>query len=164
VTSAASAAKSIGLKWRETNYLLLRRGPYLLAAGMDESVESQPHSLHGEFVNLFDAELRVQNDVAITPGSRAFLMDLATARTGRTHLLAAACRALPQTQTPDQINYTVEGVAKTPAIMLLEASASPKSVMLDKTTPVIFEYSAPEHLLRLHFINEAAPRELSVQF
>ncbi len=164
VAAAASAAKNINLNWRVTNYLLLRRGAYILAAGLDESTEGQPHSLHGEFVNLFDAELRVQNDVAIAPGSRAFLMDLATARTGQTHLLASACRALPQTQTPSRISFTVEGVGKTPAIMLLESAESPKSVMLDKTTPVTFEYSAPEHLLWLHFINEAAPRELSVQY
>ena len=36
------AARQAGLKWRETNYLLLRRGPYVLAAGLDESVAGEP--------------------------------------------------------------------------------------------------------------------------
>ncbi|MGH7952181.1 MAG: hypothetical protein ACREFE_09715 [Limisphaerales bacterium] len=76
VAAAKLAAKNIGLKWRETNYLLLRRGPYVIAAGLDESINGNPRVLHGRFVNLFDSELRVQKDIAISPGSRWFLLDL----------------------------------------------------------------------------------------
>ena len=36
VATVKQAAAHAGLKWRETNYLLLRRGPYVLAAGLEE--------------------------------------------------------------------------------------------------------------------------------
>lgn len=164
VAATKLAAEKAGLKWRETNYLLLRRGPYLIAAGLDESIDSKPHMLPGRFVNLFDSELRVQNDVSIAPGSRWFLLDLDAARTKRPHLLASACKALPSGQTRDQISFTVEGVGGTPAIMLLESIKAPRAVTLDGKILTTFEYSAKERLLWIHFQNDVVPRELVVQF
>jgi hypothetical protein len=158
------AAGKIDLKWRETNSLLLRRGPYLIASGLDESVEGQARALHGNFVNLFDSGLRVQNDIAITSGSRWFLLDLDAARVGQTHLLASACQALLKNQTPNQIGFTVEGVEGTPAIMLLESALAPRAITLDAKALTTFEYSAKDRLLWIHFENKAQPQELSVQF
>jgi hypothetical protein len=164
VKTVELAAKKTGLKWRETNYLLLRRGPYVIASGLDESIAAEPRELHGHFVNLFDSELRVQNDIAIAPGSRWFLLDLDLARTGKNHLLASACKALPNTSTRDQISFTVEGVGGTRAILLLESTQTPASVTLDGKMLTAFEYSATERLLWIHFDNDAAPHELAVQY
>ena len=55
------AAESAGLTWKETNHLALRRGPYWIGAGLDESVSAPPKTLTGRFINLFDPELRLQN-------------------------------------------------------------------------------------------------------
>lgn len=164
VDAARLAAGNISLEWRETNYLLLRRGPYIVASGLDESVPGQPQELNGNFVNLFDAGLSVQNHISLTPGSRQFLLDLDRARTGDTHLLASGCKALPGDSTVDRISFTVEGVGETPGIMLLETAKAPHSVTLDGNDLPTFQYSAPEHLLWIHFENTAGPRELSVNF
>jgi hypothetical protein len=164
VAATKLAAEKAGLKWRETNYLLLRRGPYLIAAGLDESIDGKPHTSPGRFVNLFDSELRVQNDVSIAPGSRWFLLDLDAARTNRPHLLASACKALLSGRTRDQISFTVEGAGGTPAIMLLESIKAPRAVTLDGEILTTFEYSAKERLLWIHFQNDVVPRELVVQF
>ena len=158
------AASHSSLKWRETNYLLLRRGPYVIAAGLDESIEGNPHTLSGRFVNLFDAELRVQNNISIAPGSRWFLLDLDATRTGRPHLLASACKTLLQAQTDDQISFTVEGVEDTPAIMLLESVKAPRAVTLNGKNVATFAYSTAEQLLWIHFQNNIAPQELAVQY
>ncbi|MEI9962685.1 MAG: hypothetical protein WDM76_16680 [Limisphaerales bacterium] len=164
VETTKLATQKAGLKWRETNYLLLRRGPYVVAAGLDESTGGVAPTLHGRFVNLFDSELRVQNDISIVSGSRWFLLDLKAARTGKTHLLASACKALPKESTHDQISFTVEGVGETPAIMLLESTRAPRTVTLDGKKLTNFEYSAKEHLLWIHFENDASPHELAVQY
>src|SRR6185295_8677384 len=37
ISSINQAARKAGLKWKETNYLALRRGPYVVGAGLDES-------------------------------------------------------------------------------------------------------------------------------
>jgi len=125
VAATKLAAKSIGLKWQEKNYLLLRRGPYVVAAGLDESIAGEPRVLKGRFVSLFDSELRFTNRVTINSGSRQFLIDLNIANNRQPHLLASACKALPVAETAGQMAFTVEGVENTPAIMLLESSKPP---------------------------------------
>jgi hypothetical protein len=164
VAATKLAASRIGLHWRETNYLLLRRGPYLIAAGLGESVEGNSHTLSGRFVNLFDAELRLQNDISITPGSRWFLLDLDAAHAGRPYLLASACKALLKAQTNNQISFTVEGVGDTPAIMLLDSGKAPQAVTLNGKNVTTFEYSTKEQLLWIRFQNNTAPQELAVQY
>lgn len=164
VTAVSQAAKKAGLKWRETNYLLLRRGPYVIAAGLDESIGGDPRQLHGRFVNLFDSELRVVTDLAITPGSRRFMIDLAVAATGHPGLLASACRTLPLPAAKHQLNFTVTGVAETPGVVLLESPKPPKTITLAGQPLTTFEYSAADRLLWIHFPNDVAPRELSLQY
>jgi hypothetical protein len=164
VTTTRLAAKSIGVDWREKNYLLLRRGPYAIAAGLDESIAATPHELSGRFVNLFDAGLRVLNKVELAPGSHWFLLNLDMVQTNSPHLLASACKALAKEQSTGRVSYLVEGVAETPAVLLLESPRPPKKITLAGQSLTNFEYSAQEKLLWIRFDNEAAPRELSVEF
>ncbi len=98
-----------------------------------------------------------------SPHSRWFLLDLDLARTGQTRLLASACKALPKPSAPNQINFTVEGISDTPAILLLESPQPPKTVTLAGKA-LNYEYSADERLLRIHFPNESTPRDLAVHF
>jgi hypothetical protein len=164
VEAAKLAAKNINLKWSEANYLSLRRGPYLIAAGMDESIEAEPHILHGRFVNLFDASLQVQNDIAIAPGTRWFLLDVDAAQTGEPHLLASACKSIVVEAKRDHINLNVKGVEHTPSVVLLESPEAPRAVTLGGQALTTFEYSSKEKLLWVHFENDSAPRDLNVSF
>src|SRR5262249_52872901 len=92
----------------------LRRGPYVIAAGLDESPanrSNEPGSaaraassgsgdsaairsrdLRGKFVNLFDSELKVQTNLTITAGSRYLLLDLEKIQSRNTAILAASCK------------------------------------------------------------------------
>ncbi len=164
VAAAKLAATHANLTWRESNYLQLRRGPYVIASGLDESFDAPPHVLHARFVDLFDADLKVRNDISVIPGTRWFLLDLDAASTGKTHLLASACKALPQKQTKKHVTYAVEGVDDTPAIMLLESPKAPASVTLDGNLLSTFEYSAKDKLLWIHFPNKAEPQSVTINF
>jgi len=165
VAAAKLAAGQIGRPWRETNFLLLRRGPYVIASGLDEpALAAEPRGLHGRFVNLFDAELRVRNDLSITPGSRWFLLDLDAVHTGKPHLLASACKALLKASAPDELRFTVEGVGETQAILLLESPKAPQAVTLDGKEVTATEYSESGHLLWIHLANDAAPHELALHY
>jgi hypothetical protein len=163
-TTVKQAAAHGGLKWRETNYLLLRRGPYVLAAGLDESVAGDPKTLHGRFVNLFDPELRVQKRVSLVPRSRFYLLDLDAVRGNQPQVLASACKALPTEQGEHSLSIAVEGVIHTPAVVLLRAAAAPRSVKLAGQALENFQYNPEGKLLWLHFTNEAKARELVVEF
>jgi hypothetical protein len=163
VAATQLAAKKTALDWQEKNYLLLRRGPYVVAAGMDESITNAPRVLDGHFVSLFDSELQVQDRVSINAGTRWFLLDLDAARTGKTHVLASACRATPKEANADQINLTVEGVGDTQGVVLMECPKPPRSVTLGGKELSTIQYSAPERLLWIRFDNQSQPQDLSIQ-
>ncbi len=162
VKQVAAAAK---LKWRESNYLLLRRGPYIVAAGLDESVPGAPKELIGRFVNLFDPQLQVRNAVTVSPATRSFLLDLDSAKGGQPRVLASACKTLPTKESSaKQLSLTVEAVGGTPAVVLLHAPKPAREITLAGQPVTDFQYSASEKLLWIRFPNESKPRELRVAF
>jgi hypothetical protein len=163
VETVAGAARRAGLKWRETNYLLLRRGPYIIASGLDESLEAPAKRLEGRFVNLFDPELLVRTSVELTPGSRAFLLDLHALKLKQPQILASACKALPSAARSKGLALTVEGVANTPAVVLAYVPRKPESVRLADMPLQGWEYSEDGHLLWVRFQNESSPRKLEIE-
>lgn len=162
--SVKEAAGSAGLKWKETNYLLLRRGPYLIGAGLDESVAGVPRELHGRFVNLFDAQLSVCTNVTLTPGSRLFLLDLDVALREKPRALASACQTILTKAEPKTLWLRVEGVANTPGVALVHTPKAPRSVDLGGEPVKDYNYSSAEQLLWVRFPNEPRPRELHIVF
>ncbi len=74
---AQRAARSAHLALKETNALVLRRGPYVVIAGLDKDPadRGQPSahavSVTGDLINLFDADLSETSEVAVRPGTRA---------------------------------------------------------------------------------------------
>jgi len=161
---AKLTAEKIGLNWHESNYLLLQRGPYIIAAGLDESIAGEPKVLHGRFVNLFDSELRVLENVTLTPGSRYFLRDLDATKGNKLQLLASACKVLPVENDGKAVSYTVESVADTPAVLLFQTSKAPKSITLDGQPVEQTGFSKTDKLLWIRFENEARPRTLELNF
>jgi hypothetical protein len=164
VAVVRQAAKSAKLKWHESNSLLMRRGPYVIAAGLDESIAGEPKILHGHFVNLFDPGLRELENVRIAPGSRYFLRDLDEASKHGSQLLASSCKALPLEQEAKSLFYLVEGVSQTPAVILLRLPHAPRSVTLDDQPVQHFNFSSADGLLWIAFANQARPRTLAVHF
>ncbi len=164
VAATKLAAQSAGLPWRESNYLFLRRGPYVIAAGLDESIAGDARRLTGRFINLFDAQLPVLKEVVINPGSRWFLRDLDLKSTDASPLLAASGQILPAETTPDRVRFTVMGVGGTTGVILLSAPRAPQSVTLGGEALSTFDYSVTEHLLWIHFKNDVVKREFVVQY
>ncbi|MHA3770433.1 hypothetical protein ACXR0O_02720 [Verrucomicrobiota bacterium sgz303538] len=158
------ATGKAGLTWKETNYLALRRGPYVIAAGLDESIEADPLQLKGRFVNLFDPELKVQHSYTISPGARVFLLDLDAVKSEPPRLLASACKALPVKRDDGVAAWTIEGIGDTPAIVLISTAKPPRWIKLDQQPLDTFTYDAAEGLLHIRFPNESRPRELAIEF
>jgi hypothetical protein len=164
VAAVKEGAEHAGLTWRETNYLLLRRGPYIIAAGLDESLTGQTNVLQGRFVDLFDSRLRVRHSVALAPSTRYFLLDLDAIPSGEPRVLASACKTLPLKSGPDRLTLVVEGVADTPGVILLHCAGAPSSILFSGDDIQTSHYSSPDNLLWLRFQNEASPHEIRLKF
>lgn len=159
------AAKRAGSDWRETNYLQLRRGPYLIAAGLDESVPADTKRVEGTFVDLFDSALALQTAVDLKPGKRALLYDLNAVEGEDNKIIASSCKALLNgIQDSNSLKYVVEGIANTPAVVLIKTPQEPKAITLDGSPVMSIDYLPSENLLWIRFANEARPRELRLDY
>ncbi|MBV9850207.1 MAG: hypothetical protein JO250_11080 [Armatimonadetes bacterium] len=126
------ACRAARLPYRETNFLALRRGPYVVAAGLDESLPDAPHQLTGHFVDLFDAGLPILDTVTLAPGRRYLLLDLDRIHSPSPAVLAAACKTLGARRLPQGgFRFYAEGPDATQASVRLRLAAPPKTVLLD---------------------------------
>jgi hypothetical protein len=165
------ASQGTGIRWRERGQLLLRRGPYVIIGGPDEAqVHGNPWfgtdywNLTGRFVNFFDPELRLQRRVQGGPGQRLFLLDLDRVKGRGPQVLAAACKTLPVLAAKGEFRCVVEGVAGTPAVVLLRLPSLMRKATLAGQPLEPARFDAANHLLWLSFTNTSSPRELAVKF
>ncbi|HEU4635602.1 MAG TPA: hypothetical protein VFS41_05445, partial [Edaphobacter sp.] len=104
------AADAIHLPWREANSLVLQRGPFVIAAGLDSSSSNTPLPLHGTFINLFDPHLAVVHDPSIKPGDRALLLNPTFFPQGEPRILAASAKISDAHTSAGQISFSVSSI------------------------------------------------------
>lgn len=151
---ARRAARVVGLAWSESNALVLRRGPYVVAAALDESLPgASVPVLRGRFVDVFDAALPVVSSVTLAPGKRALLVDLDAFPRGRARIVAAACRVRDEVITSRSVRFRAEGIGDSTAVVRLLLPRPPRAVLVNGTPlpPQNFDYT--DGTLRLRFPN-----------
>ena len=131
VSLAKQACAKAGVPWRETNYLILRRGPYVIAAGLDETPKPISKKLTGRFVNLFDSELTVVREVALQPASRMLLVDLDKLDLTKPTVIASASKVLGTKVTSNSIRFHSEGPKDVMAATRIALPGPPKSVKIE---------------------------------
>jgi hypothetical protein len=162
---ARQAAAAIHLPWSETSALVLRRGPYVIAAGLDDSIPNvQPTTLHGRFVDLFDANLPILPSVTLTPGVRDLLFDLDYAAGTAPRVTAAACAVRNIHATPHQLSFTATGQIDTTAAVRIQSRLKPVSVSIAGHTLPRSAYQVEEGTILLHFANSVAPVSVEIRF
>jgi hypothetical protein len=102
------------------NSFYLERGPYTLAAVLDEDVVSnQPLVLKGDYIDLFSPELTYYSELSILPGTQAFLYDLRKIDKKRPQVIAAASRQYDEKVTEDGYSFTCKSPLNTTNIICL---------------------------------------------
>jgi len=159
------ACERAQLTYRETSYLAVRRGPYVVAAGLSESRSEVTKVLQGHFLNLFDPDLQVNETVALKPGSRYFLLDLDRRKPSQPTILAAACKTLGAQVMPDgTFAFYAEGPAKVEAVVRVAMPLEPKTVTIDgQSLPAAARaWHAGSSTVLLRFPNSAQGHRLSI--
>jgi hypothetical protein len=149
------AAASVKLPWKEAESLVLRRGPYVVAAGLDESnAQSHPYVLRGRYINLFDSKQTPITDPEILPNSRKLLVDLSAAeRSGKPRIVAAACRIKDVTTNNQIFSFHANGIADTMAVVTIFLPKKPGVVKLGDKVMGKAQYHYKNHLLHVEFPN-----------
>ena len=129
---ARRATTAAQVDYRETSHLVLRRGPYVVAAGLDESSGDPPLILRGHFLDLFDPDLPVLTEIDLTPGSRRLLYDLDQARSNQVpRVLAGATKVFDVASVPGQFSFRAVGPTNTWAVVRIALPSAPRSVAID---------------------------------
>ena len=138
------------LKWK--NHFLLDRGPYKIAAALDESVSDEPYVLEGSFIDLFDPTLSIVTRKELTPGSQAFLYDLRKAPRAPA-ILAAASRSYDLHRTARTFSYLCKAPAETYNVTRILLRRQPTSVLVDGEPASDFSWDPATRTLFLRFPN-----------
>jgi hypothetical protein len=121
-----------GLEYREAGWIILRRGPYLIGAGLESAAPVDRAELHGRFVDLFAPELPILKSVKLQADRRFLLLDLDQFRAKSPRVLAAACRVSEIEVTPNAgLHFVAVGPASTNATMRVLLERIPTKVAVD---------------------------------
>jgi hypothetical protein len=123
------ALQRLNRAWRESNVLALRRGPYVIASGMDETRDTGL-ALEGTYVNLFDAQLGLVASPRITAGSRWLLCDVSR-RPEHAWVLACAGRVADERVDGGVLRFTARGMSGTRCAVRIAIPSKPTQVTLN---------------------------------
>ena len=158
-----SSAGQVGLEWNETNSLVLRRGPYLVASGLDESVPGAPvQTLRGRFIDLFDSTLPVLSEVALSPSKRALLFDLGFNPSSKARVVAAACRVQNEAVAKRTLSFRASGIGETDGVVCAVVPSKPTRVTVEgkQLAPGAVDFA--DGLVRLRFPNSITPLAVKI--
>lgn len=114
------------------NNFLLHRGPYVIAAVMDESVDDKPLNLTGTFIDLFDPSLPVVGEKTVAPGSQTLLVDVnKVADRKRPQVIAASFRESDEEVGKGSYSFIAKSPVETDGIARVLLPKKPKSVTVD---------------------------------
>ena len=98
-----------GGKWDYQNAISVKRGPYIPAAVLDESVSDEPLKLSGLFADMFDIRYKIITEKTIAPDENALLFDLETIEAETLRVIGTSARVLSLSATEDSVSLTVIG-------------------------------------------------------
>jgi hypothetical protein len=123
-----TALAATGQAWTESPALVLRRGPYVIAAGLSSSGPAESPRLTGRFIPLFDASQPVVRVFTVGRGVHGLLVDLDRYPNDYAGVVAAACRVRNEKVSADSITFDADGQSDTNAVVSVVLPAAPKSV------------------------------------
>jgi hypothetical protein len=191
LAAARQAATAVGLTLRTSPLLAMRRGRYVIAAGLDEDAAGDLHdpsahlrgddadfaradgtgnearTLHGRFVDLFDPALPLLPAVTLGNDTQRLLLDLDALDPREPQLLLAAGRTRPLQRDGDRLRLRIAGIEgrddhADSAPVLLTMSARPRAVALDGSALAPERIHYQDGLLRLQLPASAAWRTLEI--
>ena len=113
------------------NSFYLERGPYTIAAVMNESVSDKPLVITGTLVDLFDPKLPVYTSVQILPGHQGYFIDIDRVDHGKAQVLAGSSRAEDEQRTGSSYSFTAKSPIDTDGISRVLLPEKPSSVTVN---------------------------------
>jgi hypothetical protein len=121
--------QAFGKKIEYKNNFYLERGPYDIVSVMDESVSSEPYTIKGKLIDLFDPTLPVLEEKKVNPGEQAFLYNIGRVPNPRTpQVLASASRIYDEKTSKKSYSFIAKSPLNTVNVMRILLPAEPKKI------------------------------------
>ncbi|TJY41114.1 hypothetical protein E5161_15585 [Cohnella pontilimi] len=125
------AALNVGeMRWNPTNHFMMKRGPYVIASVMNESVHERPLELEGCFVDLLRPRLPIVRQVAVQPGNQVLLYDLEYTEEAGSGIVAASSRIENFIEDSSSIEFLAKGPIQLNAVARIRCSALPARIIM----------------------------------
>ncbi len=157
-------AKGGALKFK--NNYLLQRGPYTLAAVVDESVSNEPLTLNGKYIDMFDHTLPIKDVVTVTPNTQVMLLDVAKVKDGKKpQVLAASFRESDEKRAKGEYTFVAKSPIDTDGVARVLLPSAPKSVLIDgKESLVSNAWDAASRTYLINFENNPDGRKVTFRW
>ncbi|HEY0828102.1 MAG TPA: hypothetical protein VGE40_08405 [Bacilli bacterium] len=157
VAKAAEVLDDPAVAAQAQNYLLLRRGPYVIVSVLDESVSEQPLEISGLYVDLFDPNLPVIEKAVIYPGKNGLWFDLhRLPATTSPQLIAASSRIELLQETSNGFSLDATGPENVKAAARIRCKQKPAKVNIANGTAfhaTEFEWDARSRSVLIRYTN-----------
>lgn len=127
LTLAKKAFSQLRRRWDAKPAFVLRRGPYVIAAALDDVDKPAQLQLKGRFVDLFDERLPIIDGASLKPGDRRLLVDLDRASKAP-GLIACAGKCGDVQKLGGKMQMQVQGPVNTKGAVVLRVPARPSKV------------------------------------
>ncbi len=122
-------------KLETKNSLYLERGPYIIAAVMDESTSETPLELNGIFIDLFDPELPVLTSKTIYPDEQSFLYNVERIiEKNKPVVLCGASRIYNETTSRNTYSFIAKSPINTTNVSRIYLPTQPDNVTAKKVS------------------------------
>ena len=132
-STIASAYKKKQSKELEIkNNFLIKRGPYTIAAVLDESVSQKPLELSGLYIDLFDKDLPVLTTKTILPGEQGYLYDLSkVSQNTKAKVLCGASRIYDEKWGKSTYSFVAKSPLNTTNVSRVLLPKQPQKVLIN---------------------------------
>lgn len=159
---AKQAMDATGTKWEEANSLVLKRGPYIIAGGLEQPVPgTKPVDLNGRFIPLFSGDLPTMKQYHVVPGVRAVLVDVDAAPNG---VIAAACRTSDAKMDEHSLTFNADGLEESRGVVCAKIAGKPTKVTVGDQQLAASDFEFEDGLLRIRFTNKATQQKVVVNW
>lgn len=149
------------------NHFLLKRGPYIIGATLEEHPDARPLIINGPVIDLFDPQLPVLMKKEVLPGKQAFLYDLTTVKKGQPEILAAAGRAYDIRFQNGKYQLLLKSPSGTMNVMRIYLPKKPYKIQLSLNGKAIevkeSEWDSASGTLLLKFENNSEGVQVSIE-
>ncbi len=125
------------------NHFVLTRGNYEIISVMDESVNSDPYTVKGSFIDLFDPQLPVLTGKTVYPGEQAYLFNINSLKDKKhPQVLAAASRIYEEKVSKNSYSFVSKGPLNTTNVMRIFSPYRPTiCIVKDKNGNKITDFT-----------------------